>query len=223
MELRIGADLIFEFFQELDAAQRSQYEALEALYAEWNSKINVISRKDLPNLYERHVLYSLGLAKVWGALPKGTRILDIGTGGGFPAIPLAIFYPHIRITAVDSIGKKILVVKAVANALGLQNIEGLHARVEDIDDTFHLVTGRAITNLLTVRNWIRGKFDKQQATGPLNGLYYLRGMDIEEELQGSSELRTTPLGPLFEGNAFLADRYIHFLPVQMQETTTKKR
>lgn len=176
-------ETILRYFPDLTPKQIHQFEQLAALYREWNAKINVVSRKDLDALYERHVLHSLGIAKVMEFAP-GTKVLDVGTGGGFPGIPLAILFPESDFTLVDSIGKKILVVKEVSSALGLENVTAIHARCEEIKDRFHFVVSRAVTQMPVFLKWLRGKFLKDQINSRHNGVLYLKGGDLGEELQG---------------------------------------
>lgn len=150
------------------------------MYAFWNEQINVISRKDLDNFYERHVLHSLGIAKVIKFAP-GTKIMDVGTGGGFPGIPLAIMFPECQFHLVDSIGKKIKVVNEVASAIGLKNLTAEHERAEKVNDKYHFVVSRAVTEFPVFYNWVRGKFLKEQLNTLSNGILYLKGGDLREE------------------------------------------
>ncbi len=179
----MSAELITEYFPDLTDEQKRQFAQLETLYADWNEKINVISRKDMDALYEKHVLHSLGIAKVMTFSP-GTKVLDIGTGGGFPGIPLAILFPEVHFTLVDSIGKKITVVKAVAEALGLKNVTAIHGRAEQVKEKFHFVVSRAVTQMPVFLRWLRGKFEKDQFNPKHNGVLYLKGGDLAEELAG---------------------------------------
>lgn len=167
-------EIIFRYFPSLSDVQKAQIEQLGALYAEWNSKINVISRKDIDNFYERHVLHSLGIAKVISFKP-GTKILDVGTGGGFPGIPLAILFPECEFHLTDSIGKKIKVVNAVAEGLGLKNVKGLWSRAEDLKDKYHFVVSRAVTELPEFQQWVKNKFLSESFNDLPNGILYLRG------------------------------------------------
>ncbi|XOV67280.1 MAG: 16S rRNA (guanine(527)-N(7))-methyltransferase RsmG [Fluviicola sp.] len=176
-----GIELILHYFPDLTAKQRSQFEALEDLYRHWNSQINVISRKDTDHFYERHVLHSLAIAKVM-EFKNGSRILDIGTGGGFPGIPLAILFPECDFLLVDSIGKKIKVVNEVANALELKNVRGVHERAEKIKEQFDFVVSRAVTAMPKFLNWTKGKFLKENKNEFKNGILYLKGGDLTEEM-----------------------------------------
>lgn len=175
--------LIQKYFSELSPVQIEQFSKLEALYREWNEKINVISRKDVDSLYEKHILHSLGIAKVMEFKPK-TKILDVGTGGGFPGIPLAILFPEAHFTLVDSIGKKITVVKEVSAGIGIQNITAVHGRAEEVKGQFHFVVSRAVTQMPVFLRWLRGKFEKEQFNSKHNGVLYLKGGDLTEELAG---------------------------------------
>ena len=177
------ASLIENYFPDLTENQKRQFAQLEELYRDWNEKINVISRKDVDSLYEKHILHSLGIAKIMKFAP-GTKILDIGTGGGFPGIPLAIMFPQCEFTLVDSIGKKITVVKEVAAAIGLNNVTAVHGRAEQVKDQFHFVVSRAVTQMPVFLRWLKGKFLKEQINTKHNGVLYLKGGDLAEELAG---------------------------------------
>lgn len=179
----MSIELIQKYFPDLTTNQIEQFNQLENLYTEWNAKINVISRKDMESLYEKHVLHSLGIAKVM-SFSHGTKVLDIGTGGGFPGIPLAIMFPDTQFTLIDSIGKKITVVNAVRDALGLENVKTIHGRAEKVKDTFHFVVSRAVTQMPVFLRWLRGKFEKDQFNPKHNGVLYLKGGDLSEELAG---------------------------------------
>ncbi len=157
MEKVDSVEVLLKYFPDLTERQKEQFSALQELYANWNAQINVISRKDITALYERHILHSLGIAKVMRFQP-GTKILDVGTGGGFPGIPLAILFPECDFTLVDSIGKKIKVVKEVSQAIGLTNLQAFHARAEDVKEKFHFVVSRAVTEFPVFYNWVRTKF-----------------------------------------------------------------
>lgn len=166
--------IIFNCFPTLSEKQKKQFAKLGGLYTDWNSKINVISRKDIDNFYERHVLHSLGIAKIISFKPK-TKVLDAGTGGGFPGIPLAILFPDCGFHLVDSIGKKIKVVNAVAESLGLKNVKGIWCRVEELKEKYHFVISRAVTELPEFQKWVKGKFLSENFNDLPNGILYLRG------------------------------------------------
>lgn len=178
------SDIVFKYFPDLTVKQRSQIEQLPELYNLWNSQINVISRKDIDLLYERHVLHSLGIAKIMSFLP-GESVLDVGTGGGFPGIPLAILFPQTQFHLVDSIGKKIKVVQEIAKALGLTNVKASHLRAEQLDEKFDFVVSRAVTQLKDFYPWVRGKFNKDSKNTLSNGILYLKGGDLEQEIKES--------------------------------------
>ncbi len=173
--------LIKKYFPNLNEAQMAQYEQLAPLYEDWNSKINLISRKDMENFYEHHVLHSLAIAKYFDLLP-GMKVMDIGTGGGFPGIPLAIMYPQTRFLLVDSIGKKIKVVQDVKEKLGLDNVTALNDRAENIKDKFDVIVSRAVTQLPDFVKWCNGKL---RITNDIEagGILYLKGGDIKDELR----------------------------------------
>jgi len=179
------ADIIFRYFPHVDEHQRKQFEELRSLYSFWNEKINVISRKDIDNLYINHVLHSLGIAKVI-EFRKSTDILDVGTGGGFPGIPLAILFPDTHFHLVDSIGKKITVVKNVADALQLNNVSAEQVRAEEIKDSYDFIVSRAVTRLKEFYGWIHNKTKKTSSHPLQNGILYLKGGELDEEL---AELR----------------------------------
>jgi len=170
-----------EFDPNLTDQQSEQLNALQPLYAEWNAAINVISRKDFDQFEERHVLHSLGIARAM-RFAAGSKILDVGTGGGFPGIPLAIAFPDCEFVLVDSIGKKIKVVQAVVDALGLTNVSAVHGRAEQIDGRFDFVVSRAVTRLSAFIPWVRGKFESRSINPWPNGILYLKGGELNEEL-----------------------------------------
>ena len=174
--------LIASYFPGLTAKQLQQLEQLEAVYQDWNAKINVISRKDMDQFYERHVLHSLGIAKVI-SFKKDTQVLDVGTGGGFPGIPLAILFPEVHFTLVDSIGKKITVVKEVAKALKLTNVEAQQARAESLVRKYDFVVSRAVTRMIQFYPWVNGKIKKEDINDYPNGILYLKGGDVDEEME----------------------------------------
>jgi len=179
------SDIITKYFPQLTPHQQSQYEQLFDLYTHWNEQINVVSRKDIDLLFERHVLHSLGIAKVIQFLP-GEQVLDVGTGGGFPGIPLAIMFPETQFHLVDSIGKKIKVVQEVASALGLQNVKASHARAEQINEKFDFVVSRAVTQLKDFYPWVKDKFNKASKNTLQNGILYLKGGDLTQEIAESA-------------------------------------
>jgi 16S rRNA (guanine527-N7)-methyltransferase len=176
-----AADIIFHYFPELTEKQKTQFTQLYSLYEEWNEKINVISRKDIDNLYINHVLHSLGIAKV-NEFKPGASVLDVGTGGGFPGIPLAILFPETNFHLVDSIGKKITVVKNVAEALGLKNVKAEQIRAEQIKGEYDFIVSRAVTRLKEFYGWVNKKVKKDSQHKFFNGILYLKGGDLTEEL-----------------------------------------
>ena len=178
------AEVIFHYFPDLSESQKKQFQDIYQLYVDWNSKINVISRKDIEELYIRHVLHSLAISKVCEFKPN-SEILDVGTGGGFPGIPLAILYPDINFTLVDSIGKKIRVVQQVANELGLTNVHAIHTRAENVDHRFDFIVSRAVTRIGPFYNWVKTKFRNDSNHSLKNGILYLKGGDLDEELKES--------------------------------------
>jgi len=175
--------LIEHYFPDLSPLKLQQFAALEGLYQTWNAQINVISRKDTDHFYERHVLHSLAIAKIIQFLP-GASVLDIGTGGGFPGIPLAILFPEVQFHLVDSIGKKIKVVQEVAGHLGLQNVEASHVRAENVKDRYDFIVSRAVTQMPIFLTWVKGKSAKKNLHPFKNGVFYLKGGDLSEELAG---------------------------------------
>jgi 16S rRNA (guanine527-N7)-methyltransferase len=178
------SDIILKYFPDLTPEQRQQYRQLPELYQYWNNQINVISRKDIDLLFERHVLHSLGIAKVISFLP-GETVLDVGTGGGFPGIPLAIMFPDTQFYLVDSIGKKIKVVNEVAKAIGLKNLKADHIRAEQVPGKFDFVISRAVTQLKDFYPWVKGKFNKTSKNTIPNGILYLKGGDLQQEITES--------------------------------------
>src|SRR5687767_12651596 len=174
-------DILLKYFPELTAEQQRQFSTLQPLYKDWNEKINVISRKDIDNLYVNHVLHSLGIAKV-NSFKAGAQVLDVGTGGGFPGVPLAILFPETHFHLVDSIGKKITVVNQVANALGLKNISAEQIRAEQVKGEYDFIVSRAVTRLKEFYGWINRKIKKTSKHDLYNGILYLKGGDLDEEL-----------------------------------------
>lgn len=200
---------ITQYFPDLSAKQIEQLSELKALYVHWNAQINVISRKDMDDFYTRHVLHSLAIAKVI-TFKAGTHILDVGTGGGFPAIPLAIVFPEVRITAVDSIAKKIKVVKAVVETLGLTNIEAKNKRVEQLDGRFHFILGRAVTRTEKFVSWVNTLFDQAHFNSLPNGYLLLKGGDLTEELKEVDQPSTIyPIASFFDHPFFETKKLVH--------------
>jgi len=173
--------ILTKYFPKLTDKQREQFEQLQELYSFWNNQINVISRQDIENLYEKHILHSLGIAKVLN-FKHGTEILDVGTGGGFPGIPLAILFPECQFHLVDSIGKKIKVVTEVAKAVGLKNLTAQHERAENVASDFDFIVSRAVTRLKPFYGWVQNKVTKNQFNDMKNGILYLKGGDLQDEL-----------------------------------------
>lgn len=195
-------EAIKKHFPALSPRQLDQFAALQELYETWNAQINVISRKDMDAFYTHHVLHSLAIAKVMPFLP-GAKVLDVGTGGGFPGIPLAILFPETSFLLVDSIGKKIKVVNAVAEALGLTNVEAKHMRAEEVRDKFDFVVSRAVTRMAPFFEWVRFKFAKQHLHPLPNGILYLKGGDLKEELDECGQAYTIhPISSFFEDPYF---------------------
>ncbi|MFD1293234.1 16S rRNA (guanine(527)-N(7))-methyltransferase RsmG [Lutibacter holmesii] len=201
-------DIILKYFPDLTELQISQFRKLEGLYKEWNSQINVISRKDIDELYLRHVLHSLGIAKVQPFLPE-SNVLDIGTGGGFPGIPLAILFPKTNFYLVDSIGKKIKVVNEVASALGLKNVKAEHMRAEKVKGEFDFIVSRAVTNMNDFVKWTRKKIAKKKNHELKNGILYLKGGDLTEELANFPNATLYDLPNYFEDEFFETKKVVH--------------
>ncbi len=203
------SDFLLKYFPNLTIQQQQQYQQLQDLYRFWNGQINVISRKDIDLLYERHVLHSLGIAKVISFLPQ-ENILDVGTGGGFPGIPLAVLFPETHFHLVDSIGKKIKVVKEVSQALGLKNIKATHARAEEIDEKFDFVVSRAVTQLKDFYPWVKNKFNKQSQNQLKNGILYLKGGDLTQEISESGlKVKQFELSSYFEEEFFETKKVVY--------------
>jgi 16S rRNA (guanine527-N7)-methyltransferase len=175
-------DIILKYFPDLSPDQKDKFSKLKPIYEEWNEKINVISRKDMDYFYEKHVLHSLGIAKVMEFKP-GTKVLDIGTGGGFPGIPLAILFPETHFHLVDSIGKKITVVKDVARQLKLSNVEAQQTRAEDLVRRYDFIISRAVTKFANFIPWVKGKFKREDFNEFQNGIFLLKGGDVDAEME----------------------------------------
>lgn len=204
--------LIKQYFPDLTETQLQQFEQLETLYKDWNLKINVVSRKDIDELYLRHVLHSLGIAKVLTFVPNA-KVLDVGTGGGFPGIPLAILYPETQFHLVDSIAKKIKVVNEVVEGLGLTNVKTSHDRVEHIDDQFDFIVSRAVAAMPTFVHWVKGKIAKEQKHVLKNGILYLKGGDLTEELETYRTATIYDLSDYYKEDFFDTKKVVH-LPLK---------
>ncbi|WP_299228564.1 16S rRNA (guanine(527)-N(7))-methyltransferase RsmG [uncultured Psychroserpens sp.] len=204
--------LIQQYFPNLTDTQLQQFRSLEDLYKDWNLKINVVSRKDIDELYLRHVLHSLGIAKVISFLPN-TKVLDVGTGGGFPGIPLAVLYPETQFHLVDSIAKKIKVVNEVTEGLQLNNVKTSHERVENINEQFDFIVSRAVAAMPTFVHWVKGKIAKEQKHDLKNGILYLKGGDLTEELQTYRTAKIYNLNDYFKESFFDTKKVVH-LPIK---------
>ena len=201
--------LISKYFPKLNEKQIYLFEQLEPLYAEWNAQINVISRKDFLEFYEHHVLHSLGIAKLISFTP-GTKILDVGTGGGFPGIPLAILFPEVQFHLVDSIGKKIKVVKGVVESLDLKNVTAEQIRAEQLTERYDFVVSRAVTRLPEFVPWVRKNISKKQINAMPNGIIYLKGGDLQEETKSfRRNIFIKNLSDFFEEEFFKTKKVVH--------------
>lgn len=201
-------EIIQKYFTDLTAIQIEQFGQLEKLYKEWNAQINVISRKDIDELYLRHVLHGLAIAKVQPFV-AGSRILDVGTGGGFPGIPLAILFPEVQFVLVDAIGKKIKVVEAVADSIGLTNVSAHHIRAEKVKGQFDFIVSRAVTNMPDFVKWVRKKVAKKQNHELKNGILYLKGGDLTEELKDFAKATLFPIPTYFDEEFFETKKVVH--------------
>ena len=202
-------DLIIKYFPELTERQREQFAALLPLYEDWNAKINVISRKDMGNFYEHHVLHSLAIAKVQ-PFKTMADILDVGTGGGFPGIPLAIMFPHANFYLIDSIGKKIKVVQNVAESLQLKNVRAEQIRAEQVEGDYDFIVSRAVTDLSQFTGWVRGKVSDSHYHALRNGILYLKGGDLAEELAPfKKKVRTWDISDFYEEEFFQTKKVIY--------------
>ncbi|GAB2766614.1 16S rRNA (guanine(527)-N(7))-methyltransferase RsmG [Salinimicrobium soli] len=208
-------ELIKKYFPDLTADQLEKFAALQELYKDWNLKINVVSRKDIDELYLRHVLHSLGIAKVQ-QFNTGANILDVGTGGGFPGIPLAILFPETHFRLVDSIGKKIKVVNEVTEGLGLKNVTSTNARVEEINGHFDFIVSRAVAAMPTFVHWVQGKIAKQNKHTLKNGILYLKGGDLSDELADYPKATIYDLQDYFEEDFFETKKVVH-LPLKFKK------
>ena len=205
-------DLILNYFSGLTKSQMQQFRRLEGLYNEWNAQINVISRRDIDELYLRHVLHSLGIAKVQ-AFKSRSKILDVGTGGGFPGVPLAIMFPETNFYLVDSIGKKIKVVQEVVDALGLKNVKAVHIRAEKVKGEFDFIMSRAVTNMDDFVKWTRNKVAKKQNHELKNGILYLKGGDLTQELINFPNANIFNLLDYFDEDFFETKKVVH-IPIK---------
>lgn len=203
-------NLITTYFKNLDERQIAQFEALQSLYKNWNLQINVVSRKDIDELYLRHVLHSLGIAKLIDFLPNA-EVLDVGTGGGFPGIPLAILFPETKFTLVDSIGKKIKVVNEVVAGLGLKNVTTYHQRVEELNYKYDFIVSRAVARMDAFTRWTHGKVKKNSKHSLKNGIIYLKGGDLTEELADFPKAKIYSLSDFFKED-FFETKKIVYLP-----------
>lgn len=207
----MNSDLVLleKYFPELNSLQQQQFAQLKPLYEEWNAQINVVSRKDLISLYERHILHSLSIAKFIN-FNKGAKIMDLGCGGGFPGIPLAILFPEVSFTLIDSIGKKIKVVQEITNSLGLKNIEAHHMRAEKVNDSFDFVITRAVAPMIDLVKWTRKKYKKTNKHSIENGIIALKGGDLSAELASwGNRKKVVDLSTYFEESFFETKKIIH--------------
>jgi 16S rRNA (guanine527-N7)-methyltransferase len=205
--------IIEKYFPNLTEQQKEQFTQLKPLYEEWNAQINVISRKDVNSLYERHILHSLSIAK-FITFKKGTKLMDLGCGGGFPGIPLAILFPEVSFTMIDSIGKKIKVVQEIAKAIGLKNVQAHHMRAEKVNDSFDFVITRAVAPMMDLVKWTRKKYAKEQRHEIENGVIALKGGDLSQELASwGNRKKIVHLSDFFDEAFFETKKIIH-VPVR---------
>ena len=207
-------DLIIKHFPELSDVQKQKFKALQGLYEDWNLKINVISRKDIQSLYLKHVLHSLAIAKIISFKP-GSSVLDVGTGGGFPGIPLAIVFPQTKFHLVDSIQKKIKVVSSISDALALENVSAEHCRAEQIDALYDFVVSRAVTSMPSFVKWVRKNIKKKSVHSLKNGILYLKGGDLKAELQTFPNAAIYNLKDYFSDPFFDTKKLVH-LPLKFR-------
>lgn len=206
------ASIIFHYFPELTETQKKQFLQLGPLYTEWNEKINVVSRKDIENIYVNHVLHSLGIAKVMAFVP-GASVLDVGTGGGFPGIPLAILFPQTQFHLVDSIGKKITVVNEVAKAIGLTNIKAEQIRAEQLKNKYDFVVSRAVTRMKEFYGWVGNKIKADSVHTLDNGILYLKGGDLDEEMDEMKKRYSIYDLPNYFEEPFFETKKVVYIPV----------
>ncbi len=207
-------EIIQKYFTNLTETQLEQFSKLQELYKDWNLRINVVSRKDIDELYLRHVLHSLAIAKVVEFQP-GAKVMDVGTGGGFPGIPLAILFPDTQFHLVDSIGKKIKVVHEVVQGLGLENVKSSNCRVEDVKDTYDFIVSRAVAQMETFVRWTKGRISKKQRHPLKNGILYLKGGDLTEELEKYTSATIYDLPDYFDEDFFETKKLVH-LPMKFK-------
>jgi 16S rRNA (guanine527-N7)-methyltransferase len=211
---------IINYFPDLTSDQIQRFEKLGGLYHEWNQKINVISRQDIDHLYTRHILHSLSIAKIIRFQPQA-RILDVGTGGGFPGIPLAVFFPEVEFLLVDSIGKKIKVVEAIVENLGLKNVRALNTRVETIKETFDFVVSRAVTAFPQFVKLVEKNISTSQRNAMPNGIFYLKGGDFQEEIKNfASRVEIFDISSFFT-DPFFETKKVIFLPLSRKNEKNK--
>lgn len=201
-------ECINKYFNNLTEKQISQFEKLKPVYEQWNAKINVISRKDMDSFYERHVLHSLAIAKIVSFLAD-SEVLDVGTGGGFPGVPLAILFPQTKFTLVDSIGKKIKVVEEVCKELDIKNVTAINSRVEQIDKKFDFIVSRAVTQMPEFVKWVRGKIKKSSKHSLDNGILYLKGGDLTEELASFKNIQLYEISNFFSEDFFETKKVVY--------------
>ncbi len=201
-------EIILKYFPNLSEIQKEQFSKLQGLYEQWNVHINLISRKDIENLYLKHVLHSLSIAKVID-FADGTKILDVGTGGGFPGIPLAILFPNVEFLLVDSIGKKINVVKEIADKIGIKNLKAEHKRAEQVMGKFDFVVSRAVTKMKVFQQWVRKKISSKRKNILNNGILYLKGGDLSYELKGIKNANIYDISKYFEEDFFETKKIVY--------------
>jgi 16S rRNA (guanine527-N7)-methyltransferase len=201
-------NIIEHYFPNLSDRKKKQFTQLESLYGEWNEKINVISRKDIAELYERHVLHSISIARLIEFAP-GSQILDVGTGGGFPGIPLSILFPQVDFYLIDSIGKKIKVVQEITNALDLRNVEARHQRAQEFKRPVDFVVSRAVTKMDNFVPWVKKNIAKKSKHNLPNGILYLKGGNLKEELKSFPKATVFPLSDFFEEPFFETKKIVH--------------
>ena len=203
--------ILNKYFPELSSLQLSQFMSFATLFEEWNEKVNLISRKDMEHLFERHIVHSLAIAKVM-PFSDGSRVLDIGTGGGFPGIPLAILFPNVEFTLADSIGKKIKVVNDIAHQLDLKNVRGINERAENIKGTFDFIVSRAVSRLINFLPWTKGKISSIQKNKLKNGILYLKGGDLKEEIKEiKMKTKVFDISAIYE-EAFFETKKVVYIP-----------